>query len=89
VSVPQSRHCGTTLSGRNCHACGEDALPPESSWTSRITEWQPLVRTIRSLWPHSNGWPMAIAKALVVIAFGMVIDTLMSVLVVGISLRLA
>ena len=61
-------------------------MPPETSWTSWITQWQPLVRTMRSSWLH---WPMAIAQALVVIAFGMVIDTRMSVLAVGIPLRLA
>ena len=46
----QCPHCGVALAGRYCYACGEDSLPPETSWRSWTTQWHRLVRTMRSLW---------------------------------------
>ena len=50
VDTAHCRHCDSALVGRHCHACGEDALPPETSWQGSLTQWHRLVRTMRSPW---------------------------------------
>ena len=44
------RHCDAVLAGRYCHACGEDSMPPETSWHGVQSQLLRLVRTLRSLW---------------------------------------
>ena len=41
--------CESPLTGRYCHACGEDSLPVETTWQGWNAQWQRLVRTLRAL----------------------------------------
>jgi hypothetical protein len=49
-SPDRCRHCATALRGRFCHACGEDAHPPQTSWESWRAQVVRVRRTLASLW---------------------------------------